>query len=77
VTWTPSSKKDGATWSLMGHSYTWYDTYTACPTKPVPVIGNDLVGGTGLVLITSLGLLGRRRFRAFLAATRLAATGVG
>jgi hypothetical protein len=71
VTWTPSSKTDGANWLLMGKNYVWYDTYTACPSKPVPVIGNGIIGSMGVVMITGYGLLNRRRLKEFLAGVRL------
>ncbi|BEP13221.1 hypothetical protein acdb102_15320 [Acidothermaceae bacterium B102] len=74
VTWTPASKTDLVTWALMGHTYTWADTYTACPSKPVPVIGNGIAASMGVVAITGFGLLNRRRLREMLAATRLVAT---
>jgi hypothetical protein len=74
VTWTPASKTDLVSWLLMGHTYTWADTYTACPSKPVPVIGNGIAGSMGVVALTGIGFLNRRRLRALLPATRLAAT---
>ena len=70
VTWTPASKTDLVSWALMGHTFTWADTYTVCPSKPVPVIGNDIVGSMGVVAITGFGLLNRRRLRDFMAAVR-------
>jgi hypothetical protein len=70
VTWKPTSKTDLVSWALMGRTYTWADTYTACPSKPVPVIGNGIVGGMGVVAITGFGLLNRRRFKDFVAAIR-------
>jgi hypothetical protein len=76
VTWTPSSRTDGVTWALMGKSTTWYDTYTVCPSKPVPVIGNGIVGGMGVVLITGYSMLNRRRLREFLSAVRVVGTSV-
>jgi hypothetical protein len=77
VTWSPTSNTDPVTWNLMGHTYTWNRTYTACPSKPVPIIGNGIVGSMGVVAITGFGLLRRRRFRDFLSATRFAGTPVG
>jgi hypothetical protein len=73
VTWTPASKTDLVSWALMGHTFTWADTYTACPSKPVPVISTGIGGATGLVAITGLGFMTRRRFRGLLSATRLVA----
>jgi hypothetical protein len=70
VTWSPTSKTDPVTWQLMGKTYTWADTYTACPSKPVPVIGNGIVGSMSVIAITGFGLLNRRRFKDFVAATR-------
>ncbi|MDX6206047.1 MAG: hypothetical protein QOF39_2104 [Frankiales bacterium] len=70
VTWRPTSATDLVSWALMGRTYTWADTYTACPSKPVPVIGNGIVGSMGVIAITGFGLLNRRRCREFLAATR-------
>jgi hypothetical protein len=74
VTWTPASKTDLVSWLLMGHTYTWADTYTVCPSKPVPVISTGIGGATGVVAITGLGFMTRRRFRGLLAATRLVST---
>ena len=74
VTWTPASTTDGVTWALMGKSYVWYDTYTVCPSKPVPVIGNGIVGSMGVVLITGFGMLNRRRFKEFFAGLRTIGT---
>jgi hypothetical protein len=71
VTWTPSSATDGVKWALMGKSYVWYDTYTVCPSKPVPVIGNGVVGGMGVVLITGYSMLNRRRLKEFFSGIRL------
>jgi hypothetical protein len=70
VTWTPASATDLVSWALMGKTYTWADTYTACPSKPVPVIGNGIVGSMGVVAITGFGLLNRRRFMAFVSGLR-------
>jgi hypothetical protein len=53
VTWSPTSKTDPVTWVLMGKTYTWNRTYTACSTKPVPV-----VGGAGGLTLGLLGLAG-------------------
>ena len=72
VTWTPTSSSDPVTWSLMGHTYTWNDTLTACPTKPVPVIGNGLAAGTGFIAIMAFSLRNRGRLRNLLATTRRA-----
>ncbi len=72
-TWSPSSTTDPVTWALMGNNYSWADTIAACPSKPVPVIGNGIAASTGVVAILTFSLLGRRRFRGLLAATRLAA----
>jgi hypothetical protein len=69
VTWSPTSKTDPVTWALMGRTYTWADTFTACPAKPVPVIGNGIVGSMGVIAITGFGLLNRRRFKHFVAAS--------
>ena len=74
VTWTPASATDGVTWSLMGKSYVWYDTYTVCPSKPVPVIGNGIVGGMGVVLITGYSMLSRRRLKEFFSGLRMIGT---
>jgi hypothetical protein len=57
VTWTPTSSTDAVSWQLMGTTRTWNRTMTACPTKPVPVIGG--AGGLGL------GLLGLAALAAF------------
>jgi hypothetical protein len=63
VTWTPSSKTDVVSWLLMGHTSTWADTFTACPSKPVPVVSNVALGSVGLAGITGLALFRRRRSR--------------
>ena len=71
VTWKPSSSTDPVSWQLMGATSTWTRTITACPSKPVPVIGNGIAGGMGVIALTGLGLLNRRRFRGLLSSTRL------
>ena len=63
VTWSPTSKTDPLTWVLMGHTYTWVDTYTACAAKPVPVEGNVVLGAVGLAAMTGGVLFRRRRLR--------------
>ena len=73
VTWTPASKTDLVSWLLMGKTYTWADTYTVCPSKPVPVIGNGIVGGVGVVALMGFSMVHRRRFKGLAAATRLVA----
>jgi hypothetical protein len=63
VTWSPTSSTDPVTWVLMGKTYTWNRTYTACVTKPVPVIGG--VGGftLGLLGLVAVGAFGGHRVR--------------
>ena len=73
-TWKPGSATDPVTWALMGNTVSWADTITACPSKPVPVIGNGIAASTGVIAIMSFSLMNRRRFRGLLAATRLNAT---
>jgi hypothetical protein len=66
VTWSPRNSTDPVTWALMGTTRSWNRTITACPKKPVPVLGS--VGGTAAG-IGALGLLawcGRRRIRPLL-----------
>ena len=73
-TWTPTSSTDPVTWSLMGHTYSWADTIAACPSKPVPVIGNGIAASTTIIAIMAFSLLHRRRFRPLFAAVRLVPT---
>ncbi|BEP16634.1 hypothetical protein acdb102_49450 [Acidothermaceae bacterium B102] len=63
VTWTPSSKTDPVTWALMGHTYTFVDTMTACTSKPVPVVANETFGGIAVAAVLGTVLVRRRRLR--------------
>lgn len=63
VTWSPRNRQDSVTWSLMGHTYQFYDwSEPNCTTKPVPIMGNGLAIGLGVgLLLGAFVLLNRRQ----------------
>lgn len=65
VTWSPTSSTDPVTWALNGHTYSWTDQITACPTKPVPVVSNAAFGGIASALILGTVLFRKQRQRGF------------
>ncbi len=67
VTWTPSSKTDPVTWALMGKTYTFVDTMTACTSKPVSVLTNETFGTIAVAGLLGAVLVSRRRLRPLLA----------
>lgn len=73
VTWTPSSKTDPVTWALMGRTYTFVDTMTACLSKPVPVVANEAVGGIAVAAVLGAVLVSRRGLRPLIMKKRIAA----
>ena len=72
VTWTPSSKTDPVTWVLMGKTYSFVDTMTACTSKPVPVVANETFGAIAVAGLLGTVLVSRRRIRPLLARTSVA-----
>ena len=72
VTWTPSSKTDPVTWALMGHTFTFVDTMTACTSKPVPVLANETFGTIAVAALLGTVLVSRRRIRPLLSKKALA-----
>jgi hypothetical protein len=63
VTWTPSSKTDPVSWALMGKTYTFVDTMTACTSKPVTVLANETFGTISVAGLLGVVLVSRRRLR--------------
>jgi hypothetical protein len=63
VTWSPTSKTDPVTWALMGKTYTFVDTMTACASKPVPVVANETFGAIAVAGLLGMVLVSRRRLR--------------
>ena len=62
VTWSPTSRQDPVTWTLMGHTFTFTErSQPACDTKPVPILGNMAAAGIGLGILMGAFLFVNRR----------------